>query len=304
MTTPTCPPPTFRERLRSATVNAATWATTRLSGPMERVTHLAGRARVPVLMYHQVAESGASFPWRIAPEVFAAQMQWLADQGYTVLSLAEFVAAWSRGGLPGRAVVLTFDDGHVGVAKHAVPIMRRHGFPFSLFLATGSIGTPQFSWLAPQLADTDPEEYRPFTWDEVRALDPGLTTLGSHSVTHPHLGLLDAKRLEWELTTSRRTIAQETGQKVWALAYPGGIERYGDHSLDTRRALVAAGYACGLVSEIGCNGVDADPLRLRRLSIEAGDTVDTFRAKVVGAYGPVRTLQWAGQRLFDDPAGY
>lgn len=304
MSVPVCPPPSLRERLRSATVSAATWATTRLSGPMERVTHLAGLVRVPVLMYHQVAESGPAFPWRVSPEVFAAQMQWLADHDYTVISLAEFLTAWSRADLPSRAVVLTFDDGHVGVAHHAAPIMRRHNFPWSLFLATGSVGTPEFKWLAPHLENTDPDEYRPLTWDEIRALDAGLVTLGSHSVTHPHLGLLDPQRLEWELTTSRRTIARETGQKVWALAYPGGIERYGDHSLETRRALVAAGYACGLVSEIGCNGIDADPLRVRRLSIEAGDTVDTFRAKVVGAYRPVRTLQWAGQRLFDDPAGY
>ena len=304
MSAPSCPAPTFRERLREFTINAATWATTRLSGPMERVSDLAGRGRVPILMYHQVADSGVAFPWRIAPDVFAAQMRWLADNGYTVISLGDFVSAWSRGAVPSRAVVLTFDDGHVGVLRHAVPVMRRHGFPFALFLATGSIGTPQFPWLASWLTDTDPEEYRPLTWDEVRSLDPDLATLGSHSVTHPHLGLLDRKRLAWELSTSRRTIEQETKRKVWALAYPGGIERYGDHSLDTRRALGAAGYACGLVSEIGCNGVDADPLRLRRLSIEAGDTVETFRAKVVGAYGPVRTLQWAGQRLFEDPAGY
>jgi peptidoglycan/xylan/chitin deacetylase (PgdA/CDA1 family) len=297
-------PLSLRQRLRSVTVNTATLATIRLSGPVERASQLSGVVRVPILMYHQIAESGPAFPWRVSPETFAAQMAWLADNEYRVIALREFLAGWHRGELPSRAVVLTFDDGHVGVLRHAVPVLERHRFPFALFLATGAVGTPEFPWLRGWLPETDPEEYRPMTWSEVKSLDSALVTLGSHSVTHPHLARINRAQLAWELAASRRMIEGVTGRRVWALAYPGGIERYGDHSFDTRDALPVAGYVCGLVSEIGRNGVDADPLRLRRLSIEAGDTVETFRAKVVGAYSAVRTLQWAGQRLFGDEAGY
>ena len=63
---------------------------------------------------------------------------------------------------------------------------------------------------------------------------------------------------------------------------------------------------------IASHAPDLDSGTVKRLSTETRglmdpdikQVVDTFRAKVVGAYGPVRTLQWAGQRLFDDPAGY
>jgi peptidoglycan/xylan/chitin deacetylase (PgdA/CDA1 family) len=295
---------TLRERVRTATLNTAMQTTARLSTTVEQMAWLTGLVRVPILLYHQVAESGPAFPWRISPADFAAQMAWLAKHRYHVVSLADFLAMWQKGRLRPRTVVITFDDGHAGVVHHAAPVLERYGFPYAVFLATGAIGTPEFSWLAPWLEATDTEEYRPMTWDEASGLDPALATLGSHSVSHPHLGLVDPEQLTWELTHSRFTIRQATGRRVWALAYPGGIERYGDHSLETRDALGRAGYACGLVSEIGRNGVDADPLRLRRLSIEAGDTVATFRAKVVGAYTPIRTLQWAGQRLFGDAAGY
>ena len=39
-----------------------------------------------------------------------------------------------------HGVTLTFDDGMRSVFDHALPVLRDHGFPAHLFLATGAVG--------------------------------------------------------------------------------------------------------------------------------------------------------------------
>ena len=296
----------MRRAARTAMLRATTGISRALVGPCVAAARLPGAWRVPVLLYHQVAESGGrgGYPWRVSPGLFEAQMRWLADAGFDVVSLAAILRP-RQDPVGRRAVVLTFDDGFRGFLLHAYPVLERYGFPATWFLATGSIGMPVFPWTRQWLTGAeDPEEYRPVSWEEARRVQGPLVALGSHSVTHPHLARLGPAGVEWEVTASRCQIERETGARVTAFAYPGGIGRYGDHSAATRGALMAAGYACALVSEIGRNGAGADPFGLRRLGIGAEDSLESFQAKVLGAYDWVRAVQWAAQRLTPDPSRY
>lgn len=274
-----------------------------LARPVAAATALGGRWRVPILAYHQVAESGG-YRWAVTPEAFAAHVRWLLDSGHRVIPLAALVGGGARAAVR-DGVVLTFDDGHRGVLLHALPVLERHGLPATLFLTTGFVGAPEFPWVRPHLAPTaDPDEYRPLDWDEVRALADSVFDLGSHSVSHAHLGRLSAPELEREVGESKARIEAATGRGVRFFAYPGGIGAYGDHDDRTRAALLRAGYQGAVVSEIGRNGRRADPFRLRRLGVEAGDSLALIRAKVVGAWSFVRAAQWAAHRALDDRAGY
>jgi peptidoglycan/xylan/chitin deacetylase (PgdA/CDA1 family) len=278
-----------------------------LAGPARGLNRAARSPRVPILVYHQIAESGGpdGYPWRVTPTMFEAQMRHLADEGHRVVSLAGFLRARAEGRPLPRAVVLTFDDGFRGVLLHAYPVLKRYGFPATLFLATGSMGDPDFPWIRQWLGrGEDPEEYRPLSWDEVRAIRGPVVDLGSHTVTHPHLGRLAPSAAEWELVESRRQIELETGCRTAHFAYPGGMARYGDHTDATRAMLLETGYTGAAVSEIGRNGPTADPLRLRRLSIGAEDSLGAFRAKVLGAHDWVRALQWAAHRMLPDSSSY
>jgi peptidoglycan/xylan/chitin deacetylase (PgdA/CDA1 family) len=262
---------------------------------------------VPILVYHQVTatEGRGGYPWRVSARAFSEQMQWLADTGATVLSLDDSLRVLDGAAFPPRPVVLTFDDGFHGVQLHAWPVLKRHGFLASLFLATGSVGARDFPWVRPWLTRVDdPEEYRPLTWAEVRAFDAAVIALGSHTVTHPHLARLPRRTTEWEVTESRRHIVAETGVEPSCFAYPGGIAAYGDHSDETRAVVRGAGYVAAAVSEIGRNRRGADHYRLRRLSVGPEDSIDIFRAKLAGAWTWTRLGQWAASRVFADPTHY
>jgi peptidoglycan/xylan/chitin deacetylase (PgdA/CDA1 family) len=297
----------MRRAARAAVLKLTNGTSRALAVPARGLDRAARSSRVPILVYHQIAESGGpdGYPWRVTPAMFEAQMRHLAEEGRRVVSLAAFLEARADGRPLPRAVVLTFDDGFRGVLLHAYPVLKRYGFTATLFLATGSMGQPDFPWVRPRLGrGEDPEEYRPLSWDEVRAIQGPVISLGSHTVTHPHLGHLTPSAARWELAESRRQIEAETGCRTVHFAYPGGIARYGDHTDATRAMLPEAGYTGAVVSEIGRNGRTADPLRLRRLSIGVEDSLSAFRAKVAGGHDWARALQWAAHRMLPDSSSY
>ena len=81
----------------------------------------------------------------MSPANFAAQMEALRRVAEP-LPLLDLVRNQAGGPLPARSVVVTFDDGYVDNLEQAFPVLREHGVPASLFVATGNIDTPREFW--------------------------------------------------------------------------------------------------------------------------------------------------------------
>jgi len=99
-----------------------------------------------VLTYHRVERAGTEtgrYPrLMVSPEVFGAQMSFVARR-FRVLSMPELLAATRTGDrLPPRALLLTFDDAYADFATHAWPVLRRLGLPATLFVPTAFPGDP------------------------------------------------------------------------------------------------------------------------------------------------------------------
>jgi peptidoglycan/xylan/chitin deacetylase (PgdA/CDA1 family) len=96
-----------------------------------------------ILLYHRVAE-GFPDPWSlcVSPGHFREQMAVLAVRGVRSLdALADDLAAGRRL----RAPVVTFDDGYADV-QAALPILREHGIPTTVFVTTGTLGAGAEFW--------------------------------------------------------------------------------------------------------------------------------------------------------------
>jgi len=76
----------------------------------------------------------------------------------------------------------------------------------------------------PHFAPTEQErhEFDLADWDELKALDPALITIGSHTLTHPILPSLDALHLEREISQSRKVLEERLQRAVELFAYPNG----------------------------------------------------------------------------------
>ncbi|MBW1599273.1 polysaccharide deacetylase family protein [Streptomyces sp. JJ38] len=223
-------------------------------------------------MYHNVARFPTTETLRlsVSPEAFAAQVEVLADRGHTPLTAAELAAAWrSCRPLPERPVLITFDDGYAGVHRYALPALRRHGFPATLFAATG--------WLrGPRQAQAVPDAM--LSWPQLRELAAGGVEIGGHSHSHPQLDQLPDARLRHEVRHCRALLAEALGQSPVSFAYP-----FGYSSRRVREAVRSAGFGQALA----VRNALADPRRqgpyaLARLTVRRTTTLSEFTRMVDG----------------------
>jgi peptidoglycan/xylan/chitin deacetylase (PgdA/CDA1 family) len=97
------------------------------------------RQRLLILCYHGIAmgDEHESHPEMfLPPAIFAQRMQVLAESGCRVISLDEGLIALQKGTLPESSVAITFDDGWADFKHSALPIVKRYGFPITIYLTT------------------------------------------------------------------------------------------------------------------------------------------------------------------------
>ncbi|MCC7450514.1 MAG: polysaccharide deacetylase family protein [Anaerolineae bacterium] len=111
-----------------------------------------GPDRLTVLAYHRITDPTPSqFSYYIpniscAPEMFARQMDYVA-QHFNVIDLAALRDFIERGTpLPPRPLLITFDDGYLDNYTNAYPVLRQHKFPAVIFLMTRAMDDPTPPW--------------------------------------------------------------------------------------------------------------------------------------------------------------
>jgi peptidoglycan/xylan/chitin deacetylase (PgdA/CDA1 family) len=170
---------------------------------------------VLVLTYHSISD--AAGPTSIPADVFATQMQVLADLGRRSLRLSEFID-WHEGknGKADDGVLITFDDAFEDFAKVAAPILQRHGFSALVFVPTKQLGGVE-AW---QGGNRPP---RPLMdWATVRSLTNDGIEFGGHSRTHANLTKLSEADREEEIAGCAEDIAAQIGKAVESFAAPYG----------------------------------------------------------------------------------
>ena len=103
------------------------------------------RRRLVILCYHGISLDDEHL-WNpelyISPEHFESRLKIIAQGGYNVLPLDEAVERLYTNELPPRSVTLTFDDGTYDFLAAAHPILKRYGFPATVYLTTYYVGRP------------------------------------------------------------------------------------------------------------------------------------------------------------------
>ncbi|MDX2221464.1 MAG: polysaccharide deacetylase family protein [Rhodospirillaceae bacterium] len=182
-----------------------------------------------VLMYHRFGEDRIpSTNIRLAQ--FEAHLAYLRDNGFTVVPLPQVVAALQSGAaLPDKAVAITVDDAYISVVREAWPRLKRAGYPFTLFVATGAV---------------DRREAGIMSWNDVRALAAEGVTIGGHGHAHEHLPALSADQVTADFAAMRARFQQELGRVPDLYAYPFG---------EAGEAEFVAARAAGFVAAFGSN---------------------------------------------------
>ncbi len=222
--------------------------------------------RFVCLLYHDVfpdASPGygslgdSATRYHISLSTFRSQLDRIHSRGLAVLphpAMEAVSGAPTRGPDSARAIGLTFDDGWRSSVQLAAMELGRRRLPASFFITTGFLGRPHFAQA-----------------DDLRRLDPGLFTIGSHGVSHRMLSSLDGVSIRQELSDSKAELEHLLGRAVTSLSIPGG-------AVDQRVRDIAAevGYTAIFDSSIGVNPGRMKAGGIRRIGISRLTSAEAF----------------------------
>jgi peptidoglycan/xylan/chitin deacetylase (PgdA/CDA1 family) len=245
------------------------------------------------ICYHAVSDRWPS-SMALTEAALSAQLAYLADRGYRGATITDAVRSRPRG----KTVVITFDDAYRSVFELAAPILRRFGFPGTLFVPTAFPATCQpMRWPGVDrwLGTPHESELIPASWEEIGALADSGWEIGSHTRTHPRLTQIDDEHLAEELEGSRSDCERALGRPCTSLAYP-----HGDEDERVVRACARAGYTVGATAPTPYYA--PRPLRWPRVGVHRQDDLAKFRSKVsrtrrILRKDPLWTIYQAGRRL-------
>ncbi len=227
---------------------------------------------LPILMYHHIGvhSGGRNARYWLDPRQFEEQLSFLRQTGYYSISLDQWQAAMEQHEpLPGRAVVITFDDGYRNFLTEAWPLLKRYGFTAAVFLVSAQIGQTN-TW------DRCSTETVPLMdWGEIRQLRAAGTEFGAHASNHVRLTSLSPIEIVREAIESRLSLEKGLGERISAFAYPYGAEDPVIHHL-----VGACGYRFGLTCRSGKSGLWDRPLVLPRIEIRGDENFADFVLKL------------------------
>ncbi|MDD5560550.1 MAG: polysaccharide deacetylase family protein [Candidatus Omnitrophica bacterium] len=224
---------------------------------------------VPILAYHSINyKEKAPF---VSPENFTKQLEYIKKKGYEVITLDELVESIkNKKRLKRNKVVITFDDGYKDNFEYAYPILKKFGFPATVFLVTDYIGNDK----------------RFLNWDQVRFMSKNNISFGGHTKGHYYLGTVKDDKVAWEqIAGPKEAIEKEIGAPADYFCYPTG-----GFNARVKEIVEEAGYKGACTTNRGFARFNNDVYELKRVKISNSDAVVPFSfwAKLSGYYDLLR----------------
>lgn len=230
---------------------------------------------VPVLMYHHI-NPHAGDTVTVTPEVFAAQMTFLRDEGYQTLSADELMdSIQGRVCSTAKKVAITFDDGWLDNYLYALPLLTEYRFKATFFLISGRVDAASKSGRVDGAEIPDHNTSKSLMlsgeagavvldWNSVREMDANkLFRFYSHTVNHRKCADLSIDELESELVVSKGRLEAELGKECDYLCWP-----YGSFSSEGIRVAAKVGYQGAFTTIDGYCESGSDPFMVKRIEVK------------------------------------
>lgn len=120
------------------------------------------KIRLPIIMYHSLLENPPSKSrYIVSPSLFEKDLKYIKNKGYTPVFMKDVISyAEGKADLPGKPIVISFDDGYFNNYYYAFPLLEKHNMK-AVISIIGKM-TDTFS--------TTPDEnpnYSHLTWDHI-----------------------------------------------------------------------------------------------------------------------------------------
>ncbi len=230
---------------------------------------LEGYQTVPVLSYHNLSLDDSNNRMTVSQTMFEEQMLLLKDKGYHVISMDDFFDFLDfRSAIPPKSVVITIDDGWRSAYEIAFPILKKYGYPATLFISPDLI--------------TDTR--RTLSWTLLREMADHGVEIQCHGKSHRNLTQPGKKEpfntyfanLEKELSACREIIKKNLNREAKYLAYP-----YGETNPLVIEMAKKLGYRGAFTIQRGSNPFFIHHYRVNRSMIYGDFSMSQFEGNLV-----------------------
>jgi peptidoglycan/xylan/chitin deacetylase (PgdA/CDA1 family) len=229
---------------------------------------LRGYQTVPVLSYHNLSLT-ESTRMTVSQSMFEQQMRLLKEKGYRVVSMDQFFDFLEfKSTLPPKAVVITIDDRWRSAYEIAFPILKKYGYPATLFIYT----------------DIILDNPRNLSWGLLLEMANQGIDIQCHAKSHHNLTVPGKKQsfkdyfanLEKELSASKDLIKKKLNREVKYLAYP-----YGDTNALVIELAQKLGYRGAFTMKRGGNPFFVHNYRVNRSMIYGDYSLAQFERNLI-----------------------
>ena len=229
----------------------------------------------PILEYHQVTDAPLDPVYEIynvPPADFNAQLDYLQAEGYTTITLQDFMrVVHGKGELPAKPIVLTFDDGYKDNYSEMLPILEAHKMTAVVYVITNELGKENYLNL-----------------DELKDMQRRGLEIGSHTADHLPLTSLDKTFQRRQIRDSKIFLEWSGLETIYSLSYPNGA-----FNSEIEKILREENYLTAVTGEVGLNTVGTNPYELYRVHIRKprfGLTEFKFRLWKAKFFAKVRAI--------------
>ena len=182
----------------------------------ERLAYWSGRRFMSAVLFHRVTDAIPQDGLTVTTAWFRGFCK-LVRQRFNVVPMARLHRMLETGETPPlRTIAITFDDCYRDNLA-AARVLAEHGLPATFFIPTKYVGTDHvFPW------DASLKRMPNLSWKEVQQMQQLGHEIGSHTVSHPDLGVIDLAHAERELADSKKTLEDRLERPVRWFAYPFG----------------------------------------------------------------------------------
>jgi peptidoglycan/xylan/chitin deacetylase (PgdA/CDA1 family) len=260
------PVPPTQTPTRAATATLAPTATPFIVPPANGDSVNGDSVAIPILMYHhlQTLPPNASETlrtWTVAPEQFAAQLDYLQARGFHTITFQQLLAFFENGApLPTQPIILTFDDAWIDGYTVAFPELRQRGMVGVFFVPTRYVNAGGALLM---------------NWEQVLEMDRAGMEFGGHTISHEDLTKANLQEARRQLVESKAELEEKLGHPIAAFSYP-----FGAYNARIVAETQAAGYQAAVILCCGFKIKSAQLLTLPRIRISYDDTIDDFAKRL------------------------
>ncbi len=249
------------------------------------------RGGATVYLYHHFGDE--RYPTtNVDMDQFRQQMAYLADNNYNVISLAKLVTKLRKDRpLPPRTVVITVDDGYRTTYTKAWPVLKKHDFPFTVFLYVEGLEKGYANYL---------------TWEQVEEMAAARVDFQDHGYSHHRMAdwpgeMGEAEYRRWigdDLRLGQEILERRLKQKPSFFAIP-----YGEYNHIVLEEAEKIGYEAILTQDGGSVSDATDPLMITREPIlgQNWSTMEHFREVLERVDLPFTDMTPGLQPLAENP---